>query len=189
MAEDIISLGCDSDSEIAFDEDILRYLREEWGETLVASQSAFDEGIDFLLSIDNEGLVEPDLFNVCEEVIDMSEFMDSEDEEWLLAGARKSDQQGANPLFSVTRQRLGAPRQWQNGKVLQDRLRLQLQQNRYPHGDMLGEAVAEACYQAIREYLLQERINPSHYKLQMKIHHNTGGKTAWTSSPLLPVED
>ena len=53
MAEDIISLGCDSDSEIAFDEDILRYLREEWGETPVASQSAFDEGIDFLLSIDN----------------------------------------------------------------------------------------------------------------------------------------
>ena len=39
MAEEIISLGCGDDSEVAFDEEILQYLREEWGD------SALDEEI------------------------------------------------------------------------------------------------------------------------------------------------
>ena len=189
MAEEIISLGWDDDSEIAFDEEILQLLRQEWCDTLITSQSAFDEEIEAILNADNEGLDYPELFNVCEESIDYDEFMDSEDDEWLLAGARKSEQQGANPLFSVLRQRLGASRQWQNGTVIQDRVRLQLQQNRVPQDDQIGEAVAEAFYQNVCDYIQQECIHPQRYRLEMKIHHNGAGRNAWTSSPLLPVED
>ena len=118
MAEEIISLGWDDDSEIAFDEEILQLLRQEWDDTPVTSQSAFDEEIEAILNADTEGLDDPELFNVCEESIDVDELMKSDDDEWLLAGARKSEQQGANPLFSVLRQRLGASRQWQNGTVI-----------------------------------------------------------------------
>ena len=49
--------------------------------------------------------------------------------------------------------------------------------------------MAEAFYQNVRDYIQQERINPQQYRLQMKIHHNGGGRNAWTSSPLLTVED
>ena len=126
MAEEIISLGLDDDNEIAFDEEILQLLREEWGDTVIAWQSAFDEELEAILNADNDGLDDPELFNICEESIDVDELMNSDDDEWLLAGARKSEQQGANPLFSVLRQRLGASRQWQNGTVIQDRVRLQL---------------------------------------------------------------
>ena len=190
MAEELISLGCDSDDEIAFDEEILQYLREEWELTPVACDSAFDEEIRAILNAHNEGLDDPTLYDVCEEEsLDIGDLMDSEDDEWLLAGARRSEQQGGNPLFSVLRQRLGATRQWQNGTVIQDRVRLQFQQNRVPQDDQLGEAVAEAFYQSVRDYMQQEGINPQRYRLQMKIHHNGSGTNAWTSSPVLPVED
>ena len=190
MAEELISLGCDSDEEIAFDEEILQYLREKWQLTPVTCDNAFDEEIEAILNADNDALCDPNLFSVCEEEsVDIDELMDSEDDEWLLAGAKRSDQQGANPLFSVLRQRLGATRQWQNGTVIQDRVRLQLQQNRVPQDDLLGEAVAEAFYQNVRHYVQQEGLQPQRYCLQMKIHHNGGGRNAWTSSPLLPLDD
>lgn len=156
------------------------------------SQVAFDAEMKEILNQDNEGLDDPELFNACYERTgdnDMVEEMNSEDEEWLLAGARRSEQQGANPLFSVIRERVGPIRRWQNGTVQQDHLRLQLQQNRPPNDDFLGEAVEEAFFQNVREYVEQEQLNPDHYKLQMKIHHNGGGTNAWTSSPLLPLTD
>ena len=115
--------------------------------------------------------------------------MNSEDEEWLLEGARKSEQQGANPLFSVLRQRLSAPKRWQDGTVIQERLRLQLQQNRAPQDDLLGEAIAEAFYQNVHDYIHHEKLNPMQYKLQIKIHHNGASSNVWTSSPFLPVTD
>ena len=115
--------------------------------------------------------------------------MNYDDEEWLLAGAKKSEQQGANPLFSVLHQRLGTPRRWQDGSVVQDHLRLQLKQNRVPNDDLLGEAVAGAFYQNVRDYVRHQKLNPQQYKLQMKIHHNGAGTNVWTSSPLLPVTD
>ena len=190
MAEEVISLGFDHDSEIAFDEEILQYLREEWGDSALDEEilreegddSACDKTIAEILNADNEGLSE--LFDSMD-----AEWMNFEDEEWLLAGARKSEQQGANPLFSVLRQRLGAPRRWQDGTVVQDRLRLQLKQNRVPQDDLLGEAVAEAFYQNVRDYIHHEKLNPPQYKLQIKIHHNGAGHNVWTSSPLLPVTD
>ena len=172
---------------MAFDEEILQYLHEEWDDSEMSFQegddSACDETIATILNVDNEGLSE--LFDS----IDVEELMSSEDEEWLLAGARKSEQQGANPLFSVLRQRLGAPRRWQDGTVVQEHLRLQLKQNRAPQADLLGEAIAEAFYQNVRDYIHHEKLNPSQYKLQIKIHHNGASNNVWTSSPFLPVTD
>ena len=176
MAEQIVSLGCDNASEIAFDESILDYLREIWTE----------EDYEFLDSL--EALFYNRNQSVCDEDY-IEELMPSDDDEWLLAGARKSDQQGANPLFSVLRERVHRPRRWQGGAVRQEHFRLQLQQNRPPTDELLGEAVAEAFYQNVREYVDRERLNPAHFKMQMKIHHNGDGVRVWTSSPVLPLED
>ena len=46
MAEEIISLGCDDDSEVAYDEEILQYLREDWG----VFEEAYDESIADILN-------------------------------------------------------------------------------------------------------------------------------------------
>ena len=175
MAEEIISLGCDVDSEVAYDEEILEYLREDW--SVFEEDIAYDETIAEIM---NDSLLE---------LLEAEEWMNSEDEEWLLAGARKSEQQGGNPLFSVLRQRLSAPKRWQDGTVIQERLRLQLQQNRAPQDDLLGEAIAEAFYQNVRDYIHHEKLNPMQYKLQIKIHHNGASNNVWTSSPFLPVTD
>ena len=53
----------------------------------------------------------------------------------------------------------------------------------------MGEAVSEAFYQNIRNYIQQERLTPQNYKLQIKIHHNGNGNNVWTSSPMMPVND
>ena len=47
MAEEIISLGCDVDSEVTYDEEISQYLLEDWG--------AFEEDIAEILNTENEG--------------------------------------------------------------------------------------------------------------------------------------
>ena len=117
MAEEIISLGCNSDDEIAYDEEILQLLREEWDFLPDSCDSAFDDEIYALLNANIDGLDDPHLFHACEE----ESLIDSEDEEWMLA---EEQQHGGNPLFSVTRQRLGSTRQWQNGTILQERMRL-----------------------------------------------------------------
>ena len=64
--------------------------------------------------------------------------MDSDDDEALLAVARRADQQGGNPLFSVRRQGVREPRSWQNGTVVKDRVQLRLEQNRKPDEDLLA---------------------------------------------------
>ena len=187
MAEEIISLGCDSDEEIAFDEEILNYLREEWESVPEEYDNAYDDEIYALLNADLEGLDDPALFDVCEETLNVDEWLDSEDDEWLLEGLQQQEQRGRNPLFSITRERLGGTRQWQNGTILQERMRLQLHQNRVPQGEHLGSTIADAFYQNVRDYLQQEGINPRRYRLQIKIHHN--GSSAWHSSPVFPVDE
>ena len=42
--------------------------------------------------------------------------MESDEDEALLAVARRADQQGGNPLFSVRREGIREPRSWQNGR-------------------------------------------------------------------------
>ena len=112
MAEEIVSLGCDQSNEIAFDETILQLLRETWEEEVYA----FVEALEAFYHTENqEDWV---LYDDCSnESLDGVELMPSQDEEWLLAGARRSEQQGANPLFSVVRERVHRPRHWQGGAV------------------------------------------------------------------------
>ena len=64
--------------------------------------------------------------------------MDSDDDEALIAVARRTDQQGRNPLFSVRREGVKEPRSWQNGTVVKDRVQLRLEQNRKPDEDLLA---------------------------------------------------
>ena len=183
MAEQIVSLGCDNANEIAFDESILDYLRDLWS----------DEEYEFLAALEAEFYNRDLTMSEGEDMEELSwsegELMPSEDEEWLLAGARKSEQQGGNPLFSVLRERIHRPRRWQGGAVRQEHFRLQLQQNKTPSDEKLGEAIAEAFYQNVRDYVAKEKLNPAHFKMQLKIHHNGDGVHVWTSSPVLPLED
>ena len=115
MAEEIISLGCDLDDEIAFDEEILKFLREEWECVPEEYDNAFDDEIYALLNSSLDGLDDPALYDVCEdESLNVEELVDSDDDEWMLEGMEQNEQRGGNPLFSVTRERLGGTRQWQN---------------------------------------------------------------------------
>ena len=185
MADQIVSLGCDNADEIAFEESILEYLRDVWSE----------QEYDFLAALEAEFYNRDQAMSEGEDMEelalseDVDDLMPSEDEEWLLAGARKSEQQGGNPLFSVLRQRIHRPRRWQGGAVRQEHFRLELQQNRTPSDDKLGEAIAEAFHQNVRDYVSKEKLNPAHFRMQLKIHHNGDGVHVWTSSPVLPLED
>ena len=143
------------------------------------SLSTYDSEIEAILNRDNLELEGPDLFK---------DLISVEEEERLLPEARQSEQRGGNP-FSILRERLGPTRRWQNGMVQQERLRLRLQQNRQPHEDHLGEAIAQAFFENVRQYVEQQQLTPEHYKLRMTIHHNGTGHNAWTSSPMLPLTD
>ena len=159
-----------------------RMLYEE-NETPIASQSAFDEEIEMILNVDNHGLDDPDLFNVCEESVDVEELMDAEDDEWLLEAVRKSEPQVANPLFSVRRHCLRGKRYWKNGSVIKGRVRLHVHHNLPPHHYLRGEAIAEAFYQNACDYF---QHYPLRYPLLMEIHY---GKNVLLSSPFLPLEE
>ena len=111
--------------------------------------------------------------------------MDSDDDEALLAVARRADQQGGNPLFSVRREGVREPRSWQNGTVVKDRVQLRLEQNRKPcwHGepqaltteiwyDLLGETIAEAFHQGVRDYVRERGFAPQDFSMRMVIHHS-----------------
>lgn len=115
-------------------------------------------------------------------------FMDSHDDEALLTAARRGHQQGGNPLFTVQRERVGEPRSWQNGTVVVDRVRLRLEQNREPNGEILGEAIAEAFRQNARDYVHENRLVPQDCSMRMAIHHS-GGTHLWTSCPLIPLTE
>ena len=182
MADEIISLGVAEDDCIAFDEDILKILNESWDPYFDEDCVAYDPEIYALLHENLEGLDDPRLFDICEDVNE--EWLD-DDDEWML---QAEPQHGGNPLFSIRRERFGEPRNWQDGTIVQDQMRFRLIQNRAPQGEHLAEAIAEAFYTSIRQYLREQQINPRQYYLQMKLHLN-GDKTAWHSSPLLPADD
>ena len=177
MAEDIVSLGLGGDNTIAFDEDILKILNDGWDPYLDEDCVAYDATIYALLNADLEGLEDLSLF---------LEDNDSDDE-WMVLDQHEESQRGGNPLFSITRERFGEPRRWQNGTIVQEQMRLRLHQNRAPQGEQLGDAIAAAFYENIREYIQQLGLNPRHYRLQIKMHVN--GNTVWISSPVLPVND
>ena len=112
---------------------------------------------------------------------DGNELMDSDEEELLIA-SRRAYQQGGNPLFSVNMERIQPPRSFHNGTAIQIRTRFTLQQLRPSNGEFQGEAVAEAFYQGLVEFVSNPAngiTNPEDYSMSMAIHHNTGTHT-WT---------
>ena len=186
MAEQIVSLGYDNERDeiIAYDEEIWKLLTETWDPYFDEDCHAYDPEIYALLHKDLEGLDDPNLFDVCDE---QNEWIDdNEDDEWMLEADQ--EQHGGNPLFSVTRERFGEPRQWKDGTIVQEQMRLRVHQNRAPKGEQLGDEIATAFYENIRDYIRQLGINPKQYRLQLKVHVN-GKDSIWSSSPILPVED
>ena len=122
---------------------------------------------------------------------DGNELMDSEDEDELLIASRRADQQGGNPLFSVQMERIQPPRTFRNGTAIQTRVRFTLQQLRPSNGDFQGEAVAEAFYQGLVEFVNNPAnglTNPEDYSMSMAIHHNTGTHT-WIQCDRFPVTE
>ena len=79
--------------------------------------------------------------------------MDSDDDEALLAVARRADQQGRNPLFSVRREGVREPRSWQNGTAVKDRVQLRLEQNRKADEDFLAWRAASLSDRTMGENL------------------------------------
>ena len=117
--------------------------------------------------------------------------MDSEDESDLLIAARRADQQGGNPLFSVDMERVRAPRSFHRGVAIQMQVRFSLQRLRQRNGEYQGEAVAEAFHQGLINFIRDPRngiVNPQDYSMSMAIHHSTGTRT-WTSCPRVPLSE
>ena len=73
--------------------------------------------------------------------------MTSSHEEACLMGARRTEQQGGNPLFGVNVERVGPPLSWREGTAIVDRSQLTLHQLRAPEDDLLGEAITKAFRQ------------------------------------------
>ena len=189
--EKIVSLGCDDDSQSAIDEEIAAILNQD-DDWFDCRQEAIDSEIAAVLNQEHELFCEPyeaifspnnEMFESCQEE------MNSEDTiTMVVSHCPKARQEGGNPFFKVTREKLGRPRSLQNNTVFQDRLKLQLQQNREPNDDLFGEAISEAFFQSTRDYVQEKNLNPAHYSMQMKIHHNTRTHI-WTSSPFMPLND
>ena len=101
---------------------------------------------------------------------DGNELMDSDEEEELLIASRRAEQQGGNPLFAVTMQRVRPTRSFQRGVVLQSQVRFFLRQLRPPNGEMQGEAIAEAIRQGLVDFVRDPAnglTNPEDYSLSM----------------------
>ena len=79
--------------------------------------------------------------------------MDNDDNEALLAVARRADQQGGNPLFSLRREGVREPRSWQNGTAVKDRVQLRLEQNRKADEDFLAWRAASLSDRTMGENL------------------------------------
>ena len=122
---------------------------------------------------------------------DGNELMDSDEEEDLLIASRRADQQGGNPLFSIQMERIQPPRSLRNGTAIEIRARFTLQQLRPSNSEFQGEAVAEAFYQGLVDFVNNPAnglTNPAEYSLTMAIHHSTGTHT-WTQCKRLCVTE
>ena len=91
----------------------------------------------------------------------------------LLAGARRFEQQGRNPLFRAEFTAVGRNRSFRS-VVEQRRFRLTFQQLRTPDdNEPLGEGITEAIRQGLKQVVREQQINPADYSLLMAIHSNS----------------
>ena len=122
---------------------------------------------------------------------DGNELMDSEDEEELLRASRRAEQQGGNPLFAVTMQRIQPTRSFQHGAALQSQVRFFLRQLRPADEELHGEAIAEAIRQGLVDFVRDPAnglTNPEDYSLAMAVHHSSGNNL-WTSTKHVPLNE
>ena len=91
----------------------------------------------------------------------------------LLAGARRFEQQGGNPLFRAEFTAVGRNRSF-HSVVEQRRFRLTFQQIRTPDdNEPLGEPITEATRQGLQQVVAEQQINPADYSLLIAIHSNS----------------
>ena len=122
---------------------------------------------------------------------DGNELMDSDEEEELLKASRRAEQQGGNPLFAVTMQRIRPTRSFHRGVVLQFQVRFLLRQLRAPNSDLQGEAIAEAFRQGLVNFVRDPNNgidNLEDYSLSMAVHHSTGNNL-WTNTTRIPLKE
>lgn len=120
-----------------------------------------------------------------------NEWMNSDDEEELLMASHRAEQQGGNPLFAVNMQRIRTPRLFQQGTAIQFQARFLLQQLRPPNSEFQGEAIAEAFYQGLVNFVRDPDNginNPEDYSMSMAVHHSTGTQT-WTNTARIPLTE
>ena len=104
-----------------------------------------------------------------------------EDNDVLLAAARRFDQRGGNPIFRAIFTAAGRNRSFR-GVVQQNKYRLTFQQLRpADEHEPLGEALTEAIRQGLEQVVQAENINPAQYSLLLAIHSNSF-KNSWAQS-------
>ena len=96
-----------------------------------------------------------------------------EDNDVLLAAARRFDQRGGNPIFRAIFTEARRNRSFR-GVVHQKKYRLTFQQLRSAdENEPLGEALTEAIRQGLEQVVQAENINPAQYSLLLAIHSNS----------------
>ena len=116
---------------------------------------------------------------------------DGVDEGELIRATRRAEQQGGNPLFAVTVQRIQPTRSFQNGVALQSQVRFFLRQLRTPNGEPQGEAIAEAIHQGLVNFVRDPAngiTNHDDYSLAIVVHHSSGNNL-WTSAKRIPLKE
>ena len=116
---------------------------------------------------------------------------DGVNEEDLVRASRRGEQQGGNPLFAVTVQRVQPTRSFQNGVALQSEVRFFLRQLRAPNGEPQGEAIAEAIHQGLVNFVRDPAnglTNHEDYSLSIVVHHSSGNNL-WTAAKRIPLKE
>ena len=112
-----------------------------------------------------------------------------EDNDVLLAAARRFDQRGGNPIFRAIFTAVGRNRSFR-GVVQQNKYRLTFQQLRpADEHEPLGEALTEAIRQGLEQVVQAENINPAQYSLLLAIHSNSFTNSWAQSARHVPLNE
>ena len=112
-----------------------------------------------------------------------------EDNDVLLAAARRFDQRGGNPIFRAIFTAAGRNRSFR-GVVQQKKYRLTFQQLRPADENVpLGEALTEAIRQGLEQVVQAENINPAQYSLLLAIHSNSFTNSWAQSARHVPLNE
>ena len=112
-----------------------------------------------------------------------------EENDVLLAAARRFDQRGGNPIFRAIFTAAGRNRSFL-GVVHQKKYRLTFQQLRpADENEPLGEALTEAIRQGLEQVVQAENTNPAQYSLLLAIHSNSVTNSWAQSARHVPLNE